>query len=81
MALTLSNGALRFSMGYVLRVTLRHMLRAIEISAKKTSAALQREKDPFVIEQIAKTLSVLHELRSLLEGFKERNKNVFKDIK
>ena len=63
-----------FSMGYVLRITAKHMRKNIDISIRKTfervgEFADNREKS----EEIFMTLSYLHQMRKGLDDFQESN--------
>jgi hypothetical protein len=68
-----------FSIGYVLKTTIEHMQKSIEISVRKTlerigEFANDREKS----EEIFKTLATLHSMRKQLDEFQSKHS---KDIK
>ena len=69
-----------FSKSYVMRLTLKYVIRSIEMSLAKTFERVEefandREKSTEVLE----TLSALHAFKRLIEDFKEHNKHIFED--
>ena len=80
---TIKSIAKPFDMGYVLRITLKHMRKSVDISIRKTFDRVQdfdgdsgeHEKS----KEVFMTLSVLHQLRKMLDDFQEHNKELFKN--
>lgn len=59
-----------FSIGYVLRITAKHMRRSVDISIRKTfERAKEFEKDPVKANECFHALSILHQMRKNLEEF------------
>jgi hypothetical protein len=70
-----------FSIGYVLRMTFKHMRKSIDISIRKT---FDRVKDfgdnqPEKVQEVFNTLSYLHEMRKNLDDYQLKHKEVFKE--
>jgi hypothetical protein len=68
-----------FNIGYVLRITARHMRREIDRSIRKTfervsEFAEDREKS----EEVFYTLSILHQMRKNLDEFQSSNIEAFR---
>jgi len=56
------------------------MRRSVDISIRKTFERFQDfDNDSDIGKDIMETLSVLHEIRKLLDDFQEHNKHLFKD--
>ena len=63
-----------FSMAYVLRTTLKHMRKDIDISISKTFARLPEfAGDEAKSQEVFKTLAHLHAMRKDLDDFQSRN--------
>jgi len=68
-----------FSMGYVLRTTVKHMRKSIDISIHKTFERIGEFSDDQVkSEEIFRTLSFLHTMRKVLDDFQVNNSENFK---
>lgn len=68
-----------FSMGYVLRITAKHMRKSIDISIRKTFERVPEfAEDPLKSEEIFKTLSFLHTMRKQLDDFQAQYSENFK---
>lgn len=71
---------IKFSKGYVLRVTTKHMRKSIDISIRKTFARIKEHADDQEkSKEIFETLSVLHDMRRKLDEFQSENRVSFKD--
>jgi len=69
----------RFSMGYVLRTTAKHMRKSIDISIRKTfERQPEFEGNQQKSDEIFKTLSFLHTMRKMLDDFQAKNSEHFK---
>lgn len=69
-----------FSADHVLRVTLRHMQRQINISIQKTIIRMSEFTDnPEKAKEALFTLGELGRLNALLEEICNHNKDIFKD--
>lgn len=69
----------KFTQGYVLRITARHMRKSIDISIRKTFERIaqfagNQEKST----EVFRTLSHLHEMRKQLDLYQELNRDAFK---
>jgi hypothetical protein len=65
----MSNKSIPFDKGYVLSTTLKHMIRAIDISIDKTSGRVQEfENNSEKSLEIIETLSELHSMRRAIKG-------------
>jgi hypothetical protein len=68
-----------FDMGYVLKVTAKHMKRSIEISMNKTLArAPELVTDAEKSLELFSTLSVLQNMRKQIDDFQTKNSRTFK---
>ena len=68
-----------FSMGYVLRTTVKHMRKSIDISIRKTYARIPEfEGNGEKSKEVLETLSKLHQMRNELDMFQTANKEHFK---
>ncbi len=71
-----------FSKSFVMKTTLRHMRRSVDISIRKSFERFQDfDKNSETGREIMETLSVLHTIRKMLDDFQEHNKNLFVDNK
>lgn len=71
-----------FSRSFVMRTTLRHMKKSVEISINKSFERLKDfDNDSQVGKEIIETLSVLHTLNKILDEFQENNRHLFVDKK
>lgn len=69
----------KFSKSYVLKTTVKHMRRSIDISISKTFERFKDyDNDSESGTEIMETLSVLHQMRGMLDEFQEENKDLFK---
>jgi len=67
-------------MAFVMRATLKHMLRCIDVSIHKTNARWKEFKeDPEKSTEVMTTVMKLHSLRTLLEDFQKTNAEDFKE--
>lgn len=67
-----------FSKSFVMRTTLRHMKKSIEISINKSFDRLKDfENDSDTGREIIETLSVLHTLNKILDEFQVNNRHLF----
>ncbi len=65
----MANKSIPFDKGYVLSITLKHMIRAIDISIDKTSGRVQEfDGDSVKSLEIVETLSELHGMRRAIKG-------------
>ena len=65
-----------------MRTTFKHMRRSTDISIRKTFERFKDfDNDKEVGRDIMETLSVLHEVRKMLDDFQENNKQLFTDTK
>jgi len=59
-----------FSMGYVLRTTLKHMRKSVDISIKKTLDRISDfNGDQEKSQEVFKTLTLLHTMKKMLDDF------------
>lgn len=69
-----------FSIGYVLRTTVKHMRRSVDMSLRKTLERSHEFQDnPEKASECFRTLSHLHQIRRQLDEFQEANAKVFKE--
>ena len=68
-----------FSKGFVLRTTVRHMQKSIDISIRKTFERIQEfdSNGPKSLE-VFETLSFLHTMRKMMDDFQTQNVKSFK---
>lgn len=67
-----------FSMSFVLRETVKHMRKSIDISTQKTIARLPEFKDDSDgIAEVMTTLTNLNRLNKLLDDIENNNTNLF----
>jgi len=68
-----------FSIGYVLRTTAKHMRKSIDISIRKTFERVgEFSEDRAKSEEVFRTLSHLHQMRTDLDSFQKANVDSFK---
>jgi len=69
-----------FSKSFVMRTTFRHMRRSVDISIRKSFERFQDfdQNDKAGVE-IMETLSVLHQVRKMLDDFQKTNEHLFTD--
>jgi len=68
-----------FDMGYVLRMTAKHMRKSIDISIRKTFDRMAEfSGDPGKSTEVFTTLSHLHMMRKTLDDFQKSNENDFR---
>lgn len=71
-----------FSKSFVMKTTLRHMNKSIDISVSKSFDRLKDfENDSAIGKEIIETLSVLHTLKKILVEFENNNPHLFVDTK
>jgi hypothetical protein len=71
-----------FSKSFVMKTTLRHMNKSIDISVSKSFDRLRDfENDSTIGKEIIETLSVLHTLKKILSEFESNNPHLFVDNK
>jgi len=71
-----------FNISFVLRATVKHMRKSIDISIRKTFSRIEEfDGDQEKSTEVFKTLSVLHNMRAQLDTFQLENKEEFKDKK
>jgi hypothetical protein len=69
-----------FSKSFVMRTTLRHMRRSIDISIRKSFERFQDfDEDSSTGREIMETLSVLHTMRKMLDDFQRNNTHLFQE--
>lgn len=69
-----------FSKSFVMRTTLRHMRRSVDISIGKSFERFKDfDNDSEIGREIMETLSVLHTVRKMLDEFEQNNKHLFED--
>jgi hypothetical protein len=61
----------RFSKNYVLDVTAKHMIRAVDISLDKTAQRME-QLTPEEGQEVLETISELFKLRKFLKEYRER---------
>jgi hypothetical protein len=67
-----------FSKGYVLRTTVKHMIKDVDISIKKTmDRVAEFEGNHEKSLEVLNTLSVLHTMKTLVEDFQSHNNQLF----
>lgn len=67
-----------FSMAFVLRETIKHMRKSIDISTQKTIARLPEFKDNSpAIAEVMTTLTNLNRLNKLLDDLENNNTTLF----
>jgi hypothetical protein len=68
-----------FSKGYVLRTTIKHMRKSVDMSIAKTFDRISDFGDnPIKQAEIFSTLQTLHILRKMLDDFQAHNPEIFK---
>lgn len=68
-----------FSKGYVLKTTMRHMCKSVEISTHKTLERIgEFEGNSDKSKEVIETLSALHAFKKLLEEFQSHNQELFR---
>jgi len=68
-----------FTLAYVLRTTLKHQRKAIDVSIRKTFERIKDfEKDSPKAREVFETLAYLHRMRNDLDDFQRQNKSVLK---
>lgn len=66
-------------MGYVLRKTVKHMRKSIDISIRKTFERVDEfSDDPEKSKEVFSTLSILHTMRKELDDFQSKYSRYFK---
>jgi hypothetical protein len=69
-----------FSKSFVMRTTLRHMRRSVDISIRKSFERFQDfDENSAAGREIMETLSVLHTVRKMLDDFQVENKHLFEE--
>jgi len=69
-----------FSKSFVMRTTMRHMRRSVDISIRKSFERFQDfDNDSETGKEIMETLSVLHTIRKMIDDFQEENPHLFTD--
>jgi hypothetical protein len=69
-----------FSKAFVMRTTLRHMRRSVDISIGKSFERFKDfDQDSETGREIMETLSVLHTLRKMLDDFQLNNPDLFSE--
>ena len=67
-----------FGMGYVLRTTVKHMKKSIDISIRKTSERIAEfDGNSGKSQEVLKTLSTLYAMRKIVDDFQLENKVIF----
>jgi len=67
-----------FSKSFVMRTTFRHMRRSVDISIRKSFERFKDFEDGSVEgKDCLETLSVLHQVRKLLDDFQVNNQELF----
>jgi len=67
-----------FSKSFVMRTTFRHMRRSVDISIRKSFERFQDfDNDSTTGQEIMETLSVLHQVRKILDDFQANNQELF----
>ena len=70
-----------FSKSFVLKTTLRHMRRSVDISIRKSFDRMADfPEDSEKRLEIFATLDVLHKIRKILDDFQLHNGHLFEDI-
>lgn len=69
-----------FTRGYVLRTTMKHMQRSVDMSIRKTfDRTREFETNSAKSTEAFEALSFLHTMRKMLEDFKAAHPEAFKD--
>lgn len=69
-----------FSKAFVMRTTLRHMRRSVDISIRKSFERFKDfDNESKTGRQIMETLSVLHTVRKMLDDFQANNPELFSE--
>jgi len=69
-----------FSKSFVMRTTFRHMRRSIDISIRKSFERFQDfDGQSETGKEIMETLSVLHNVRKMMDDFQKENSSLFSD--
>jgi hypothetical protein len=69
-----------FSKAFVMRTTFRHMRRSVDISIRKSFERFQDfDQNSKAGQEIMETLSVLHQVRKLLDDFQANNQELFSE--
>jgi hypothetical protein len=67
-----------FSKSFVVKTTMKHMKRSIEISISKSFDRLRDVDNESVLgKEIIETLSVLHVMKKMLDEFESNNTHLF----
>jgi hypothetical protein len=67
-----------FSMGYVVRTTVKHMRKSVDISIRKTFERMNEfEAGSEKSNEVFQTLAHLHSMRKQLDDFQANNSNLF----
>lgn len=67
-----------FSRGYVLRTTARRMADSVNISIQKTLGRVAEfEGNSDKSREVLETLSILHQMKKIVEDFQTHNKELF----
>ena len=68
-----------FSIGYVMRTTVKHARQSVDVSINKTFARLPEfAEDPEKSQEVFRTLALLHNMRKLIDDFQSQNPDSFK---
>jgi hypothetical protein len=71
-----------YSKSFVLKTTLFHMRKSIDISITKSFDRLKDfDSDSDIGKEIIETLSILHTMKKLIDGFEVNNQHLFIDKK
>lgn len=69
-----------FSLSYVMKVTLKHIRQAIEVSIHKTSDRWEDfPEDDEKRNEVTRTLMLLHGLRKLIDDFNKQHSDKIKE--
>lgn len=69
-----------FTKAHVLRVTVNHQRRAIDLSIRKTTQRWEEFKEnPYKTKEIVETLMELHTMRAMLDDYQDKNSELFKE--
>lgn len=70
-----------FSRAFVMKTTLRHMRRSVDISIRKTFERMEEfdKNKTAAPTEIMATLSNLHTIRKIIDDFQDNNKQLFTD--
>lgn len=70
----------KFSQGYVMRTTTKHMRKDVDVSIRKTfERVAEFNNDPVKSQEVLQTLSALHILRKMIDDFQLHNQPIFKE--